>query len=263
MIGIIGSGNMGKAIALGMKQKTLISDADPRRLRFKKKKGICLAKDNIDLTRRSKVIILAVKPQHITAVLREIRPYIAKRLVISIAAGVDTALIEGVLGKVRVVRVMPNMPALAGKGISAITKGRFASRKDLNITRRIFLNLGKVVEVRETLMDTVTAVSGSGPAYYFLFTETLKRAGQAGGLKASLAEELARATFIGAAECAGATDISMRDFVNKVASKGGTTEAALRIFRQKGLEGIVRQAVKAARNRSSCLTRLVKRSSPK
>ncbi|MFC1667190.1 pyrroline-5-carboxylate reductase [Candidatus Omnitrophota bacterium] len=263
MIGIIGAGNMGKAIALRINQRILISDVDTAKLRFKKNKRISITRDNIGLTKRSKVIILAVKPQHIAGVLKEIRPYIKNKLIISIAAGVETALIEKILGRVRVVRVMPNMPALVGKGISAIAIGRFAPRKDSDITRRIFLNLGEVVEIKESLMDAVTAVSGSGPAYYFLFTDILKKAGQTSGLEESLAGELARATFIGAARCAGATDISMRDFVKKVASKGGTTEAALGVFKQKGLERVVKQAVRAALNRSNYLTKLVKQSGSK
>ena len=252
MIGIIGAGNMGRAIALRIKAKTIISDVDRSRLRIKKGR-ILVTKDNISLTKRSKVIILAVKPQHIKGALKEIAPFVKDKLVISIAAGVKTGALEEILGRKRIVRAMPNMPAMVGKGITALAAGRFASKKDLRLARGIFLNLGEVVEVKESLMDAVTALSGSGPAYYFLFTDLVRRAGIRCGLKKDLAEKLAMATFIGAAESCRNTDISMQGFVKKVASKGGTTEAALKVFKKKGLERIVEEAVIAARNKSRTL----------
>ncbi len=255
MIGIIGAGNMGKAIALRIKKKILISDTVPGRLRFKKARHIMKAADNIDLAMRSKVVIIAVKPQHIKGVLAEIRPYIKGKLVISIAAGVSSGYIEKALGRrARVIRVMPNMPAMVDMGISAIAKGRLANKNDVVVARKIFTGLGEVVEVRESLMDAVTGVSGSGPAYYFLFTDLLEKAGRSCGLQKSLAKRLAMATFIGAAASASSAGISMQDFIKKVASKGGTTEAALKIFKQKGLERIVKQAVSAACRRSRSLT---------
>lgn len=260
MIGIIGAGNMGKAIASRINQKILISDTDKARLRQLKSKCITAARDNIDLTKRANVIILAVKPQHIAGVLKEMAPFVGAKsrtkslardkLIISIVAGVETSLIEKILGKVKVIRAMPNMSVLVGKGISAITRGRFASKKDLYVARRIFINLGEVIEVKEDFMDAITAVSGSGPAYYFLFTDVLEKAGIKAGLEKELARQLATATFIGAAASASAINISMQDFVKKVASKGGTTEAALRTFKQKGLDRIVKQAVMAAAARS-------------
>jgi len=259
MIGIIGAGNMGKAMASRISQKIIISDADPAKLRFRKNKRILVTRDNIYLARHSGVIILAVKPQHIAGVLKKIKPYTRDKLIISIAAGIETTLIEKILGRARVIRVMPNMPALVGKGISAVTRGRSAAKKDMNTARRIFLNLGEVVEVKEAFMSTITAVSGSGPAYYFLFTDILENAARSCGLKKDLAGRLAMATFIGAAASAAATNISMRDFVGKVASKGGITEAALKVFRQKGMERIVKQAVRAACNRSGYLSRLSER----
>jgi len=255
MIGIIGAGNMGRAIALRIKKRILVSDTVSGRMRFKKARRIMKARDNIDLAMRSKIIIIAVKPQHIKGILAEIRPYIKGKLVISIAAGVSSSYIEKALERrARVIRIMPNMPAMVGKGISAIAKGRLASKNDVAMARRIFAGLGEVVEVRESLMDAVTGVSGSGPAYYFLFTDLLEKAARSCGLQKALAKRLVMATFIGTAASAGATSISMQDFLKKVASKGGTTEAALKIFKQKGLERIVKQAVSAACRRSKFLT---------
>jgi len=242
MIGIIGAGNMGMAIASAMKGKILLSDKNKR------------ISDNVSVSKRSDVIILAVKPRDIGEVLKEIKPYIKEKLIISIAAGVTTSSIEKALGKVRVIRVMPNMPAMVGKGISAVTCGRFAGPKDLKTAFGIFLKVGGVIEVKENMMDAVTAVSGSGPAYYFLFTHLLAEAGEASGLEKGLAMKLAKAAFIGAAEVAARKNLSMEEFVKKVASKGGTTEAALKIFKSRKLKGIIKQAVKAASLKSSALS---------
>ena len=255
MIGIIGAGNMGRAIALGMNTQVLISDKISARLRFSGKRYVKAAKDNIDLVRRSDIIIIAVKPQHITEVLKEITPYVGSSLIISIAAGVKTVSIERVLRKAKVLRVMPNMPALVGQGISAIARGKLAKKKDMDIAKGIFSNVGDVVQVKESSMDAVTALSGSGPAYYFLFTDILEEAARSLGLKKGLARRLALATFIGASASASATKISMQDFVKKVASKGGTTEAALKVFKKRGLDRIVKAALRAAYARSRDLSR--------
>lgn len=242
MIGIIGAGNMGMAIASRIKGKALLSDKNKR------------ISDNVTVTRRSNIIILAVKPQDIEEVLKEIKPYVKEKLIISIAAGVTTFSIEKVLPGTRVIRVMPNMPAMAGKGISAVSCGKFAARRDLKIVFRIFSNLGEVIEVKEKMMDAVTAVSGSGPAYYFLFTYLLAKAAEASGLQKTIALKLARATFIGAAEVIKASKLSTEELVKKVASKGGTTEAALKVFKQEKLEAIIKKAVKQAAHRSKNLT---------
>ncbi|MFA5389586.1 MAG: pyrroline-5-carboxylate reductase [Candidatus Omnitrophota bacterium] len=238
MLGIIGAGNMGMALASRVKGKILLSDKNKR------------ISDNVSVTRRSDVIILAVKPQDIGEVLKDIKPYVKGKLIISIAAGVTTSSIEKVLGKVAVVRVMPNMPAMVGKGISAVTPGRFAGAKDLETTTAIFSKVGEVVKVKEGMMDAVTAVSGSGPAYYFLFTHLLAEAGESAGLEKNLAMKLARAVLTGAAEAAAYSDIDMEEFVKKVASKGGTTEAALKVFKQENLGAIIKKAVKRAARRS-------------
>ena len=238
MIGIIGAGNMGMAIASRIKGKVFLSDKNRR------------ISDNVTVAKRSDIIILAVKPQDIGEVLREIRPYVKEKLIISIAAGVATSSIEKALGKARVIRVMPNMPAMVGKGISAVTRGRFAKPEDLKIAFGIFSKVGEVAEIKENMMDAVTAVSGSGPAYYFLFTHLLAKAGEANGLEKGLAMKLAKAAFIGAAETACRKDLSMEEFVKKVASKGGTTEAALKAFEQGKLGAIIKKAVKAAAHRS-------------
>lgn len=256
MIGIIGAGNMGMAIASRINKKVIMSDTIKARLHAAGGKHILLARSNIDLVKRSNIIILAVKPQDIAGVLKEIKSCVTGHLIISIAAGIETAFIERLLGRVRVVRAMPNMPVLVGKGISAISAGKFVRKRDLAIVRKFFLKLGDVVEVKELFMDAVTAVSGSGPAYYFLVTHLLEKAGVKAGLNKQLAGKLALATFIGAAESARLSGVSMQDLVKKIASKGGTTEAALKVFKGMELHRIVERAVKAARQRSATLRTL-------
>ena len=123
------------------------------------------------------------------------------------------------------------------------------------IVKKIFLKVGEVVIVKEKFMHAVTALSGSGPAYYFLFTELLEKAGISCGLRKDLARKLALATFIGAGETASRSAIFMQDLVKIVASKGGTTEAALKIFKKKGLENIVKLALRSAYNRSRSLSK--------
>ena len=253
MIGIIGAGNMGMAIASGLRERFLVSDEDVSKLKAIKNRKVSMARSNIDLARQSNVIILAVKPQDIGKVLKEIKPHVKEKLIISVAAGIKTSSIEKVLGKVTVIRVMPNMPAMVRKGISAISRGRFAGSSDFKTASRILSNVGEVIEVKENMMDAVTAVSGSGPAYYFLFTCLLQKAAQASGLKKDIAIKLARATFIGAAEVVKSKDLSMEELVKKVASKGGTTEAALKVFKEEKLETIVKKAVKHAFLRSKQL----------
>lgn len=254
MISIIGAGNMGMAIASGIKERVLISDQDASKLRAIKRKNISTARNNIDLVRQSNIIILAVKPQDIKSVLEEIKPYAKEKLIISIAAGITTLFIEKALGRARVIRVMPNMPAMVGKGISAIASGRFAEDEDVKTAFRIFSGLGEVVEVKEKMMNAVTALSGSGPAYYFLFTHLLAKAGEANGLERDLAYKLARATFIGAAEIIKSKNLPIEELIKKVASKGGTTEAALKVFKQKKLGAIIKKAAKSASRKSSNLT---------
>lgn len=248
MIGIIGFGNMGRAIASRIGKKIFVSDAVKKKI-LKGVKATWL-QDNIELARRSNIIIIAVKPQDIEGVLEEISNYAKDKLIISIAAGVTTKVIEDIVGKVSIVRVMPNMPIMVGKGISAICVGRYASLKDLAIVRDIFSNIGEVVEVSEDKMNAITAMSGSGPAYYFLFTYLLGKAGKHIGLDKKLRSKLATATFIGAAELARTSDVSMEGFIQKIASKKGTTEAALKVFKKRHLERIIKEAVRAAKNRA-------------
>lgn len=254
-IGFIGVGNMGQAIINGLlaakvvaKDNIIIYDSDNDKVQLLKKKGVRIAADNGDLVDRSDIIILAVKPQIMDEVLEDIKEAVLKsRLLISIAAGITTGHIEDLLArKVAVIRVMPNTPALIRQGATAICQGRFASVGDEKIAEEIFSSVGKTVKVDESLMNAVTGVSGSGPAYIFLIIETLIEAGRQVGLSQEKAEILARQTVLGAAMMAMETGEDTAALRRKVTSPGGTTEAALKYLDKKKFTRILIEAVKVA-----------------
>ncbi len=257
-IGIIGAGNMGEALIarIGMAKKIIASERDKERMKYiKKNYKIDIGDDNRHVVECTDLIILAVKPKDIDEVLYEIRPLLKNKLLVSIAAGISTSQLEKIIGEVRVVRVMPNLACLVGFGISAISKGRFAAKDDINLVKRLFNLVGDVVIVKETLIDSITAVSGSGPAYYFLITEYLKNAGLQIGLNKKLAEQLAISTLYSSGRLIRETGALPIELIQRVASKGGTTEAALAVFKKEGLEEIILRAVKAARDRARVLSR--------
>jgi pyrroline-5-carboxylate reductase len=192
-----------------------------------------------------------VKPQQFEAAMRPLAARFAKgRLAISICAGVSTARIEAVLGEgARVVRAMPNTPMLVGRGMAGICAGKHATDADMETAERVLGAAAEVIRVPETLMDAVTAVSGSGPAYFFYLTELLAAAGVEAGLPEEQARHLARVTFEGSAKLLAQTGEDAAVLRRKVTSPGGTTEAAIKTFEAMGLPKTVTEAVKAARDR--------------
>lgn len=263
-IGVIGCGNMGSALIGGMLGRRFIApgrltawDPDAGRLRrVRRTFHIDSARSNREVA-RANLILLAVKPQQMEEVLRQIAPHLSHRpLLVSIAAGVSSRFIERCAGaSVRVVRVMPNTPALVGAGVSALAKGRFARSADMLLTRRVFSCVGEVVEVPERWMDAVTAVSGSGPAYFFYLMEELIRAAVGLGLPPKAAAALVLETAVGTAKLAVSSGESPALLRARVTSKGGTTEAAFRVFAQGKLGKVLRAGVRAACARSRELGR--------
>ena len=203
------------------------------------------------------LVVLAVKPQSLGEVLPRLAPRLGSAAtVVSICAGVTTARLETALGERPVVRAMPNTPALVRAGITALAAGRRATAAHLAAARRIFTAVGEVVEIEESLMNAVTAVSGSGPAYFFRFMHELVAAGVSFGLPPEIALALVTATARGAAELArdeGETDFTR--LIAAVASKGGTTEAALAVLDERRWSEAVRAAVAAAVARAEELGR--------
>ena len=257
-IAVIGAGNMGQALVRGLVEKSVYSqhisvfDVDRKKLDALKKESVKIAKSNRQCVSLADVVILAVKPQILSEVITDISTAVGKdALVISIAAGVPMAKIEQFFKKpVCLVRAMPNMPALAGQGMSAFSLGRHASQKHQRIAEAILSSFGEVAQVPERALDLVTAISGSGPAYFFLLAEKMIEAAYEMGMKADLAKKLVYQTALGSGTVMAKSDEDPEELVSRVASKGGTTEAALKVFQKKGFGRIVQDAVKAAYKRS-------------
>lgn len=258
-IGMIGGGNMGAAILSGIvkEYECVVCEADStRRRHLKRKFGVELV-DLAELCRRSQVIILAVKPQSFDALLEHLKPHIRKtHLVVSIAAGITTLYIEKRLPQgARVVRTMPNLPAQVGRGVTGICTGRHASARDAGRVQRIFAKVGETVLVKEALMDAVTAVSGSGPAYLYKFMECWINSSERLGLPKEMSRAMVMETCAGALQLLAESGEDAATLREQVTSKGGTTAAALEVLVQSGLEKTVNQALKAARKRAKELSR--------
>lgn len=264
-IGIIGCGNMGEAIfsrlAKVMEKSTslMVSEMDAaRRDAIMSKYKIIVEIDNNYLVKYSDIIILAVKPKDFEAVLKQevccgISP---DKLLISIAAGITTKHIEKLVGKdIPVIRVMPNMPAVIGEAISSISSGTSATRDHMRMASEIFRMIGEVVEVEEKMVDAVTAISGSGPAYFFFIIEALIDAAKKLKLDRDIAQKLVIKTALGSAKLLEALKEDPAALRHKVTSKGGTTEAALKVFNKKKLAAIIHAATDAACKRSKELSR--------
>lgn len=259
-LAFLGAGNMAEAIARGILRGGVLSAAemlaaDPqeqRRRLFREDLGIEAASDNTKAVEAAPTVIVAVKPQQFDAALGPVAGRFGPaKLAISICAGISTRRIEQTLAPgTRVVRAMPNTPMLVGSGMTAICAGRTATNDDLATAERLLGAAGQVIRVPEDLMDAVTAVSGSGPAYFFYLTELLASAGAEVGLPADQAALLAKATFEGAARLLAGSGEDPAALRRKVTSPGGTTAAAIATFDALGMRKIVAQAVRAARDRS-------------
>ena len=255
----IGAGNMAEAIVSGMvagdfcaAEKIIMTDVRLDRLSdLEKEYGIATSTDN-GVVENAEMVVLAVKPQVMSDVLKEIAPVLREEtLVISIAAGVSCSSIEAALdGERRVVRVMPNTPALVGQGAAAITAGAHADEADLEVAEAILQCVGLTVRVEENELDAVTALSGSGPAYVFYLLEAMLAAAEEFGLEKETARSLALQTVEGAARLMKDTGESAKNLRERVTSKGGTTEAAIHTLNEENVKGAVLKAIKAAYERS-------------
>lgn len=259
-LGFIGGGNMAKALIGGLLRaklaapnQILVYDVDGDKMEdLAAAHGIGSCDGNVDLVQESDLVILAVKPQTLAAVLEEIAPAArTNQCFISIAAGVTLARLEHTLGKgIRIIRVMPNTPALIGSGAAGIARGAAARDADVALARAIFEAVGVAVVVEETRLDAVTAVSGSGPAYLFHFVEVLQAAAEAVGLESDVAELLVKQTVLGAARMVDELARTPAELREAVTSPGGTTAAALNVLGEGDFAGLIRRAVEAAVARS-------------
>ena len=261
VIGFIGAGNMAEAIMGGILGKGLyassdviIYDARPERMEeMHGRYGVETAGGAEELVEKSEVVILAVKPDGIGPVLEQVREPLAERLIISIAAGVPIDSIQAVAGQQsRVVRIMPNTPALVLEGVSALCPSPSCSPEDINRSE-IFSAIGICRQVEERLMNAVTALSGSGPAFCFLLLEALADGGVRAGLPRELALELAGATLRGAAAMVLKTGRHPGELKDMVASPGGTTIEGLGVLESRGFRSAAMDAVFAAYQKASRL----------
>jgi len=259
-IGFIGAGNMGEALMKGIlksggfsPQDVIASDIRSERLKeLQKTYGIKTCNDNQTTAKQAHMLVLCVKPQNMEEVVSGLAPVVSKKhLIMSVAAGIPTDFISRPFTEaIPVIRIMPNTPALIQEGASVLCKGKHATDSDLKIAHGIFAAVGKVVIIEESLMDAATGLSGSGPAYVFLFIEALADAGVKMGLSRSVALLLATQTCLGSAKMIAETGEHPARLRDMVTSPGGTTISGLHKLEAGGLRAAVMDAVEAATRRS-------------
>jgi len=259
-VGFLGAGKMATALARGFLKAGLVtvdrlaaSDVSAAaRETFQRETGAAAGADSLAVVGSAAVIILAVKPLQVLPLLHAVRERLTDRpLLISIAAGVPLAKLEASLPlRSRVVRAMPNTPAVVGAGASAFALGAAATRDDAELTRQLFGSVGLAFEVAEPLLDAVTGLSGSGPAYACLIIEALSDGGVAAGLPREMATQLAAQTLLGTARLVLETGQHPGALKDMVTSPGGTTIEALHELEQAGVRGALITAVRAAAARA-------------
>jgi len=262
---------MGQAIGEQLKADYLIFACDKDKSKLENLKGINIEKSCLNLVGKVDTVILAVKPQELEELLNKIKPEVKGKPIISIAAGISTGYIEKLLDNARVIRAMPNIGAKIGKSVTCICKGLFATEEDLGTAKEIFNNIGEVQELSEDMMNAATAISGSGPGYYFYaielnfeeyktnhkkfhedFVNSLAKAAREVGFNEKTAQFLAHWTIVYSDLLLKETGLKPGELKKQVISKGGTTEAALEVLHRGGT---LVDAVKAAVERAKALSR--------
>ncbi len=256
---------MAEAIIAGLINKEAVDSnaivvsekQQPRRSYLTDKFALSCIDDNKQAVGCSDITILAVKPQTFAQVAQEIGTVGADKLVISILAGTKTEKIQHALGDARIVRVMPNTPALVGEGMTGISGSTTSTDDDIKITEYIFNQLGKSITVEESMLDLITGVSGSGPAYVFYLVESLRDAAVSMGLDKDKACLLANQTFNGAVKLLVESAQDPAELRRKVTSKGGTTEQGILVMEYNNIKKIIADTVKAATEKSRELSKNV------
>jgi len=267
-VGLVGTGNMGEALIKGLlhghvckPEQIFCSDTRPERLKVVRETyGVKGTSHNIEVVKHSEILILAVKPQIMKQVVSEVAKYLdLSKLIISIAAGVPLDAIESCAKKeLKLIRVMPNICVSVREGVSAIAGGKHIHKEDLMIAKTIFDSVGKSLFVEETLLDAVTGLSGSGPAYIFLIIDALADAGVKVGLSRNDALILASQTVLGAAKMLIETGEHPGKLKDLVTSPGGTAIAGLHTLEEGGLRTTLMNAVEVATQRSKTLGEMMK-----
>ena len=259
-IGFLGAGKMATALAKGVLKAKMLPVAQMRAsdptfealTAFAKETGARTTASNAAIAKFASVLIIAVKPGNVAELLEEIRPHLTPRhLVISIAAGVPISKLEAGLGpKTRIIRVMPNTPALVSASATAYATGKAATTGDAVLAQRLFSSVGIAFQVKEALLDAVTGLSGSGPAYVYLIIEALSDGGVASGLPRDIATKLAAQTVFGSAKMVLETGQHPGALKDMVTSPGGTTIEGLHELEKGKVRGVLINAVRAATEKS-------------
>jgi len=267
-VGFVGTGNMGEALIHGLlhghlcrPEQIFCSDTRPERLKaVREKYGVRGTSHNPEVVKQSEIIVLAVKPQIMKDVVEEIAKHLdLTKLIISIAAGVPLEAIESCAKKeLKLIRVMPNICVSVQEGASAIASGKHALKEDLMMAKSIFDSVGQSIFIEETLLDAVTGLSGSGPAYIFLMIDALADAGVKVGLSRQDALTLASQTVLGAAKMLIETGEHPGKLKDMVTSPGGTAIAGLHMLEKGGLRTTLINAVEVATQRAKVLGEMMK-----
>jgi len=259
-IGFIGAGNMAEALMKGIISAGLATKEDiiageifvERKEYIGRTLGVKTTNDNVEVVKHAHIVVLAIKPQQMNMVLDELKPYLtADHLLISIAAGIRIGAIESKLNTgVRVIRVMPNNSCLVMASASAFSLGKFAKPEDKDIVTRILQSVGIAFPVEEKLLDAVTGLSGSGPAYVYLVIEAMADGGVLAGLPRDVSQKLAAQTVLGAAKTVLETNAHPGALKDMVASPAGTTIEGLKVLEKAAVRGAFIEAVEAGAKRS-------------
>lgn len=259
-ITVIGTGNMGGAIARGLicagYENISVSDKSEHILKRLSEVGAKVYQSNIDAVKNADIIIIATKPAIAPLVANEIKDIISKETVIvSICAGIKISKLTDIFGTDKIIRIMPNTPVTVGEGMCAVCSSDVVSRSQTEEVIKMFSSFGMTVTVKEEDMDAVTGISGSGPAYAYMLIEGMIRAGKSNGLDDDTAKLLAAQTVLGAAKTVLESKISPEQLKQNVCSPNGTTIEAVKVFEESDLYGTIEKAISACIRRSKELGR--------
>ena len=258
-IGFIGCGNMAKAMMTGIlskgeikKEDITASDASKAALETVcERLGITAAPNNTETVKSSDIIIMAIKPIYMEEVVKEISPAVGEKLIVTLAPGKTLLWLHKTFGRdVKIIRTMPNTPAMAGEGMAALCKNEFVSDDEMNTVKSIFESFGKAEIVPETLMDAVCGVSGSSPAFVFMFIEAMADAAVAEGMPRAQAYKFAAQSVMGSAKLVLETGKHPGELKDMVCSPGGTTIEGVGVLESMGFRASVIEAVRAATEKS-------------
>ena len=258
-IGFIGCGNMAKAMMTGIlskgeikKEDITASDASKAALETVcERLGITAAPNNTETVKSSDIIIMAIKPIYMEEVVKEISPAVGEKLIVTLAPGKTLSWLHKTFGRdVKIIRTMPNTPAMAGEGMAALCKNEFVSDDEMNTVKSIFESFGKAEIVPETLMDAVCGVSGSSPAFVFMFIEAMADAAVAEGMPRAQAYKFAAQSVMGSAKLVLETGKHPGELKDMVCSPGGTTIEGVGVLESMGFRASVIEAVRAATEKS-------------